>query len=197
MRGRFSLAFTVAALFCASGSEQRTYETVGKDIEKVDLVPIVYQEARKEFDRGVIHIFDLEISFGDLSGDGNEEAVVKLFCRGGPMSSGGWHNFYLYALRDGKPTSIYKAQSGDRAYGGICEAYICCDECMPDCAGHRGARRLIIRRYKPNEKGCNACYGFVEETQYELHANDLVAVETKTTPLDKLHSDDPCAIRVR
>jgi hypothetical protein len=125
MRGRVSLAFTVAALLCASGSEQRTYEAVGKDIQKVDLVPIVYQEARKDFDSGVIHIFNLEISFGDLSGDGNEEAVVTVFCRGAPMSSLVWDDFYLYALRDGKPTLIYKGESGDRAHGGICETYIC------------------------------------------------------------------------
>jgi hypothetical protein len=197
MRGRVSLAFTVAALLCASGSEQRTYETVGKDIQKVDLVPIVYQEARKDFDRGVIHRFHLEISFGDLSGDGNEEAVVKLFCRGAPTSSGGWHDFYLYALRDGKPTLIYKGQSGDRAHGGICEAYICSPDPILECVGHPGDRRLVVRRYKPDKTDCNACYGFVEETQYEFHGDDLVVVKTKTTPLDKLDATDPCAIRVR
>ena len=171
--------------------------TVGKDIQKVDLVPIVYQEARKDFDRGVIYMFDLEISFGDLSGDGNEEAVVKLFCRGAPMSSGGWHNFYLYALRDGKPTLIYKGQSGDRAHGGICEAYMCSPDSILECVGHPGDRRLVVRRYKPDKTDCNACYGFVEETQYELHGDDLVVAKTKTTPLDKLDATDPCAIRVR
>jgi hypothetical protein len=114
---------------------------LGKDIEKVDLVPIVYQEVRKDFG-AIPQMFDFEISYGDLLGDGAEEAVVKVFCRGGPFSSGGWHDFYLYAFRNGKPVLMQKGQSGDRAYGGICEAYICCDECLEgegSCAGHRGA----------------------------------------------------------
>lgn len=198
--------FSFVLLFCTAtalagngevttgGSEKRTHETVGRDIEEVDLVPIVYQEAIKELGGG-IHIFNLEISFGDLSGDGNEEAVVKLFCRGGPMSSGGWHNFYLYALRDAKPTLILKGQSGDRAHGGICEASICAPDSLFDCIGHPGDRRLVVRRYKPDKTGCNSCYGFVEETEHELHGDKLVLVKTKTTPLDKLDKTDPCAIR--
>jgi hypothetical protein len=88
MVARVSIAFTVAALLCASGTEQRTYETAGKDIRKADLVTLAYQQALKDFGNR-IHIFHADISYGDLSGDGNEEAVVKLFCRGAPTSSGG------------------------------------------------------------------------------------------------------------
>ena len=116
----------------------------------------------------------------------------------GPAASANPSDVFVYALKKGKAELITHAGNGEKAHGGICLAYICCPDCFLDCAGPghpAGARRLLVERYRPDQKDCNACYGSVEETEYELHGTNLVMVDTKTTPIDKLDSTDPCAIR--
>ena len=65
MRTRLLFGLTVVALLCANAAEQRTYQTVGKDIRKVDLVTLAYHQALKDFGEG-IEDFHAEISYGDL-----------------------------------------------------------------------------------------------------------------------------------
>jgi hypothetical protein len=58
-----------------------------------------------------------------------------------------------------------------------------------------GLDETVVQMHRPGPDGhdCNLCYGFVEETQHELRGSRLVAVDTKTTPIDKLDWTDPCA----
>ena len=196
---RVSYALTVAALLCAGGAEQKTYQTVGKDIRKADLITLAYHQALKDFGDG-IQDFHAEISYGDLSGDGKEDAAVTVHCRFGPFASASPSDVFIYALTKGRPELIAHAGNGEKAHGGICLAYICCDSCELSCGSDikgNGQRRLLVERYRPDEKDCNACYGSVEHTEYELRGTNLVMVDTKTTPIDKLDQTDPCAIRVR
>jgi hypothetical protein len=186
---------TVAVLLFAGAAEQRTYQTVGKDIRKADLVTLAYHQAVKDFRDG-IEVFHAEISYGDLTGDGNEDAAVQVLCRLGPAASASWTDVFIYSLRKGRAELVARVGSGEKAHGGICLAYICCDDCFLQCGGStRDARRLLVQRYRPNDKDCNSCYGFVEETHYELRGSRFVAVDAKSTPIDKLDPTDPCAIR--
>ena len=199
MRVHIFLALTVSALLCVNGAEQKTYHDVGKDIREVDLVTLAYHQSLKDFGDG-IEDFHAEISYGDLSGDGQEDAAVTVHCRFGPAASANPSDVFIYALKKGKIELIARAGNGEKAHGGICLAYICCDSCFLTCGADikgNGQRRLLVQRYRPDAKDCNACYGFVEETQYELRGAQLISVDTKTTPIDKLDATDPCAIRVR
>ena len=57
------------------------------------------------------------ITYGDLTGDGTEEAIVKL-----NYSSGGtanWDYLYVYRLRKGHLLLLGRLESGTRGYGGL------------------------------------------------------------------------------
>jgi hypothetical protein len=58
-----------------------------------------------------------EVSYGDLTGDDIEEAIVIL----GIISSGsGIPNYvYIYTLRHGRPALLWSFETGDRADGGL------------------------------------------------------------------------------
>src|SRR5207237_2376083 len=145
MRARLLFGLTVVALLCANAAEQRTYQTVGKDIRKVDLVTLAYHQALKDFGEG-IEDFHAEISYGDLSGDGQEEAAVIVHCRFGPAASANPSDIFIYSLKKDRPELAAHAGNGEKAHGGICLAYICCDDCFLDCGGHtHGARRLLVQ----------------------------------------------------
>lgn len=60
-------------------------------------------------------------NFGDVTGDGEEEAVVTLYAELGGNSS--YSDVYIYTLLDGRPTLLWKFMTGDRADGGIRRIY--------------------------------------------------------------------------
>lgn len=57
------------------------------------------------------------VVYGDLTGDGEEEAVVLTLCNGG--GSGVYSSGTVYTMREGKPVPIVDLPVGDRADGGI------------------------------------------------------------------------------
>ena len=61
------------------------------------------------------------IEYGDVTGDGQEEAMVVLYAeRGGTESS---NDVFVYTLKNGKPVVLWKFASGDRADGGLRKIY--------------------------------------------------------------------------
>ena len=185
---------TNLALLCVAAADKKTYQTVGKEIRNADLITLAYHQALKDFGEG-IEDFHAAISYGDLSGEGKEDAAIAVHCRFGPAASANPSDVYVYSLKKGQPVLMAKVGSGEKSHGGICDAYICCDDCFLSCVPEKAVRRLRVQRYKPNEKDCNACYGFVENTQYELRENQLIVVATKSTPIGNLDATDPCTIR--
>lgn len=79
------------------------------------------------------------IAYGDVTGDGGEEAMVVL-----SMSTGGSaipHATYIYGLEKDKPKLLWAFSTGDRAQGGLRQVY-----------AEKGG--LVIERYSPiNSKG--------------------------------------------
>ena len=62
------------------------------------------------------------VSFGDVSGDNRDEAVVSF--AGESDGSGRRDAVYVFALEQNRPKAIYVFESGDRADGGLRRAYV-------------------------------------------------------------------------
>ena len=61
------------------------------------------------------------IIYGDVTGDGREEAIVVLYAEmGGTESS---NDVFIYTLKHNKPALIWKFATGDRAEGGLLKTY--------------------------------------------------------------------------
>jgi len=58
-----------------------------------------------------------EILYGDLTGDGRDEAVVRSLCNTG--GTGQFDEGFVYGMKDGKPVLLGRIQGGDRAAGGV------------------------------------------------------------------------------
>jgi hypothetical protein len=61
------------------------------------------------------------VIYGDVTGDGHEDAIVILYAEmGGTESS---NDVFIYTLRRDKPALIWKFATGDRAEGGLLKIY--------------------------------------------------------------------------
>jgi hypothetical protein len=58
-----------------------------------------------------------EVLYGDLTGDGKDEAVVRTICNLG--GTGQFDEGFVYGMRDGKPALLGRIPGGDRAAGGV------------------------------------------------------------------------------
>jgi hypothetical protein len=61
------------------------------------------------------------IEYGDVTGDGREEAMVELYAEVGGTSSSS--DVFIYALKNAKPVLLWKFATGDRADGGLRRVY--------------------------------------------------------------------------
>jgi hypothetical protein len=61
------------------------------------------------------------VNYGDVTGEGQEDAIVTLYAeRGGTEAS---QDVFIYKLREGTPTLLWKFATGDRADGGLRSVY--------------------------------------------------------------------------
>jgi hypothetical protein len=58
-----------------------------------------------------------EVLYGDLDGDGHDEALVRTLCNTG--GTGEFDEGFVYGSKDGKPVLLGRIQGGDRASGGV------------------------------------------------------------------------------
>ena len=58
-----------------------------------------------------------DVVYGDLTGDGIDEAVVLATCNTG--GSGWFDEAFIYAMNSSKPVMLLRVPGGDRAAGGI------------------------------------------------------------------------------
>jgi hypothetical protein len=140
-----SLVIAAAVALFSAAAADRSKDSA---IRKADLVSLSYQQALKDFGEG-IQDFHAEISYGDLAGDGSEEAAVTVHCRFGPFASANPSDVFVYAIRDGRPQFVAHAGNGEKAHGGICLAYICCDACELTCGSDHQRQRSPPRRATP------------------------------------------------
>lgn len=62
------------------------------------------------------------ITYGDLTGDGRDEAAVDLLY--GTGGSASWHYLYVFTLANGSPRLLASLRSGSRADGGLLKVAI-------------------------------------------------------------------------
>jgi hypothetical protein len=111
--------------------------------------------------------FLVEVSgYGDLDGDGNEEAVIKTIENTG--GAGNFSNAMIFTMKKGKPVVLTQFVGGDRGDGGIITAII-------------KDKMLIVEQNKLGETGGACCPEFVITTNYELKDSKLLQVGTQQT----------------
>src|SRR5262245_4979693 len=59
--------------------------------------------------------------FGDITGDGSEEAIIRLDIN--TDGSAGADQVYIYTLKNGRAKFLWGFEGGDRAEGGLRQAY--------------------------------------------------------------------------
>jgi hypothetical protein len=146
------------------------------DIRKVDFKNFTYDvqifETKEKlkvkdgsFDRNTEDdklYFSIEVeSYGDLDGDGKEEAVVTSI-----MNTGGTGNFssgMIWTMKGGKPVILTEFEGGDRAYGGLVSVKIINKE-------------LIVVRNDVGEAGGACCPEFHITSKYKWNGKELVQV---------------------
>jgi hypothetical protein len=87
------------------------------------------------------------VSFGDLTGDGRDEAAVATDCNTG--GTGQFSEGLVFSMRDGRPALIERLEVGDRAYGGIAGLKI-------------EGGQLVVERYGTDEGGPYCCPRYID-----------------------------------
>jgi hypothetical protein len=100
----------------------------------------------------------LSVRYGDLDGDGRDEAAVVTHCNLG--GSGQFTEGMVFAMRSGQPVLIGRVEGGDRAYGGI--------ESLSIEDG-----RLLVGRFATDD-GPACCPEYIETTAMRWDGKRLV-----------------------
>jgi hypothetical protein len=61
------------------------------------------------------------VTYGDVTGDGQEEAMVVLYAEVGGTDAS--NDVFVYSLRNARPVLLWKFWTGDRADGGLVKLY--------------------------------------------------------------------------
>lgn len=115
----------------------------------------------------------LSVSYGDLTGDGKEEAAVVLHCS--PGGTGTWQLLYVYTLADGSLKLLGVLRSGSRAYGGLLDVQI---------AG--GA--LILDFQDPDRAVADCCSRGVIRVRYHERGGRFVEVAKREKDTQRVWS---------
>ena len=107
----------------------------------------------------------VEVVYGDLTGDGRDEAVVTTYCDTG--GSGGFSEGYVYTMRGRRAAMIVRLKGGDRALGGIHMVSVV-----------NGT--LVVARLAPETpEGPACCPKYIETSTYQLKGRQLVQEGTR------------------
>jgi hypothetical protein len=104
------------------------------------------------------------VSFGDLHGDGTEEAAVTLNYSSGGTSN--WDYLYVYRLIQGKMKLLGRLQSGSRADGGLIKTTI-------------QDRLLILEFADPERRVADCCSDGYVRVRYRWVKDQFVEVEPR------------------
>lgn len=109
-------------------------------------------------DRLYFKVFDPE--FGDLNGDGKDEAVVLSVCNTG--GTGNFSEGFIYQIKNGKPALLARIPGGDRADGGLRSAKV-------------ERNLLVVEANDPGEFAGSCCPEIGITTRYKLIGARLIA----------------------
>lgn len=141
-----------------------TYSAVcsGETPDKVTVKDGEFSSEKQEdgyVDRFYFRVFD--IAYGDLTGDGKDEAIILTVCNTG--GTGNFSEGFVFAMKAGKPVLTTRIPGGDRAYGGLRSAKV-------------AAGMLVIESNDVGEMGGACCPAFIITTKYKIAGNKLAQV---------------------
>lgn len=125
-------------------------------------------------------LFVDSVTYGDLTGDGQEEAVVSLnYSTGGTAN---WDYVYVFRLKDGAPSLVARMQTGSRGYGGLVGVSI--------------QKRLLVLDFADKDRMTGDCCseGFVR-VRYQWQGNHFVEVGNRDRGDMDLHTGRPLVPR--
>jgi hypothetical protein len=139
-----------------------TYDAmcVGEESAKVTVKDGEFSSEKQEdgyVDRFYFNVFD--IAYGDLTGDGKDEAVILTVCNTG--GTGNFSEGFVYTTKANKPSLIARIPGGDRAYGGLRSAKVV-------------GGLLVIESNDVGEMGGACCPEFIVTTKYNVAGGKLV-----------------------
>jgi hypothetical protein len=139
-----------------------TYRPACADFESSEAnVPVTVKAGRFEGKAGTdlegTYFEVQEVLYGDLNGDGRDEAVVRTLCNTG--GTGQFDEGFVYGMKDGKPALLGRIQGGDRASGGV--------RCVRFEAGALKVERV------GNDSGAARGIDFVDTETWKLQAGGL------------------------
>jgi hypothetical protein len=153
------------------------HRRVAGDVRRIDFQNFTYEsggeEIRVKRGRGVYKtsgdadasysVERVKTVYGDLTGDGRDEAVVILYYTGG--GTGAFSKGFLFAVRKGRMALLTTFEGGDRADGGIR------DVAIKD--GLLSVRRNEPERMKEIPVGL-CCPAYLITTKYKWDGKELV-----------------------
>lgn len=135
---------------------------LGEQTENITVKNGEYSREKQE--NGYVDRFWFQITsvtYGDLTGDGLDEAIALSNCnRGG---TGNFSEGFVYGMRAGRPALLAHIPGGDRAYGGLKAA-----------RAENGL--LAVESYDAGETGAACCPELVLTTHYRITGGKLVKV---------------------
>lgn len=187
---KFSISLLLIALCFASSLAQSqairkvdfrnfSYPTCFDEEKKTTrIINGKYSRKVKEGDSSYSVYFEVRnIVYGDLDGDGQEEAVIDTICNSG--GTGQFTDGQVYRMQNGKPVWIGSLGVGDRADGGL-----------HDIKYVNGL--LKVARYGGNSGAC--CPDYIETFSYKLTGKGLVETG-KAIISDYISKDGNYAVR--
>ena len=92
------------------------------------------------------------VEFANVTGDGQEEAIIVLHYRTGGTQQTDY--VYIYSFAAGKPKLLAYFHSGDRAYSGLRKVY-----------GENG--KLVVELFDPEKRTGDCCSSGFVRTRYK------------------------------
>lgn len=134
----------------------------------------------------------LDVAFGDVTGDGREEAMVSLQ----ELSDGNgiYDEVYIFALERHRPRIIFTFSSGDRAEGGLRRAYAKDGNLVLELWGPENTLARILSDEEKGTDGWGLCCPLTfTRSRYEWRNENFQQVGEAET-LDNPHAKDDCPI---
>jgi len=101
------------------------------------------------------------VNFADLTGDGQDEAIVVLhYLTGGTQTT---DYVYIYSFAAGKPKLLSYFHAGSRAYSGLCKVI-----------GNHG--ELVVDLFDPEKRSGDCCSSGIVRTRYKWQHGQFEAI---------------------
>jgi hypothetical protein len=144
--------FTYAA-YCASDETENVTVKNGEFSSE--------KQADGYVDRFYFNVF--EVSYGDINGDRNDEAIVLTVCNTG--GTGNFSEGFVFGIESGKAVLLARIPGGDRAYGGLRSARV-------------EGGLIVVESNDVGETGGACCPEFIVTSRYQVAGGKVTPVGT-------------------